>query len=635
MKKTIFLIIILCITVGSIAFAQFEFMNYPKEMLEGANAIVREEREVFEVQSLGKATTRYHKVITILNDAGKEYAQVGQGYSKLIKLRSMEATLYNAIGKPVRKLKTSDFIDRSMSGSGFTFFDDTRVKYADLSYTEYPYTIAFDYEILHDGLLFYPTWQPQSDADVAVVNSVFEMILPGSLDLRYKAINFPAEPVVTKSDKKTYHWEAKNLTPYKAEAYMPVGQRKTAKIYTAPVSFEIEGYNGTMDSWENFGAFIAKLNAGTEKLTDASIAKFKTLVTDCTDEQCKIQKLYDYLQANTRYVNISLGIGGWRPMPASDVDQYKYGDCKALSNYFCAMLNAVGIKGYYTLIRSDRNYEYLLRDFPSSQFNHAVVCVPQGKDTIWVECTSQTESLGYFGMTTCNRDALLITPQGGKLVHTPRFTALNNLQNRVTELVISPEGTAEARIHTRYTGLQQDYRSELAEMPEQRRRDLMYEEIGVKNFEILQHTFARQKDRIPAVEEELKLKLPAYIGKSGKRLFVQPNVLSSWTHIPSADSLREQAIQFSPFPFVDADTVKMQLPTGYSVEHLPETIQVKSAFGEYEASFAQQGETVFYIRRLYFNADTQPKEKFPELIDFCKKMNKSDARKLVLVKAEP
>jgi hypothetical protein len=632
MNKNLLSIIIFLITIINSANAQFEFFTLPTEMTKGANAIVREERQEFAVQSLGKAVERYHLAITILNEAGNKYAQVGQGYSKLTRLRSMEATLYNLVGKPVRKLKMTDFTDQSMSGGGYTFFDDNRVKMVDLSYTEYPYTVVFDYELVHDGLLFYPVWVPQAGGDVAVVASVFEMTLPAGMDLRYKAVNFPAEPLIKKAEQKTYYWEAKNLPPFQTESYVPVGLQQKARVYTAPTDFEIEGYTGDMRTWESFGLFIAKLNAGTEKLPEASINRFKNLVANCKNDLCKIQTLYHYLQSNTRYVNISLGIGGWRPMPAADVDAYKYGDCKALSNYFCAMLDAVGIKGYYTLIRSDDNYDYLMRDFPSSQFNHAVVCVPQGKDTLWVECTSQTESLGYFGRSTCNRAALLITPQGGKLVRTPNFTAVHNLQHRVVDLTIDPEGNAEASIHTRYTGLQQDYRSYLAEMPERQRRDLMYEQLGLKNFEILQHTFDRQKDRLPAVDEQLRLKLPAYIGKSGKRLFVQPNVLSTWTHVPTADSTRQQAVQFSPFPFVDVDTVKMVLPMDYTVERLPEPVQIQSAFGAYEARCSQEGNAVLYIRKLSLNAEVQPREKFVELVDFCKKMSKADARKMVLVK---
>lgn len=407
------------------------------------------------------------------------------------------------------------------------------------------------------------------------------------------------------------------------------------RILTAPGDFEIEGYTGNMNSWESFGKFIAKLNEGTRQLPETSIARFRALVADCSDDPCKISKLYDYLQANTRYVSIQLGIGGWRPMPAADVDQYKYGDCKALSNYFCAMLDAVGIQGYYTLISGGNNYNYLKRDFPSSQFNHVVVCVPQGQDTVWVECTSQQEALGYSGSFTGNRDALIITPEGGKLVKTPYYDIHHNIQERITTLQIQPDGNAEALINTKYSGLQQEYASYLSEMPEQKRRDALYENMGLKNFEIIDNQYLRQKQSLPVVQEMLKLRLPAYAGRSGKRLFVTPNVLSQWKRIPPDDTLRLRDIQFTYFPYMDVDTVQIQVPQGYGVEHLPEAVLIESVFGAYEAGFVNSSNQIIYYRRLQMNNKVHPKEQYNELIDFCKKINKVDARRLVLVQQDP
>lgn len=631
MNKIVLFIINMLFMGSSIAHAQFEFMTLPEALTKDANAIVREERHDFEVHSIGKATERYYRAVTILDETGKDYAVLTLPYSKLLKIRDIKATLLDGTGKQIRKIKSSDFVD--VSASGGSFFDDVRLKGIDLSYTIYPYTVVFEYEMYYDGLLFYPMWSPQPEAGLSVEQSSFEVKLPSNLKLRYYTVNQAGKPQEKTTDGKAYRWEASMLSAYDEEPYTPQNLDAPVVI-TAPYEFEIEGYTGDMSSWESFGQFISKLNAGTRNLPEATKTKVQQLVADCTDDYCKIQKLYQYLQSNTRYVSIQLGIGGWKPMEAAAVDEYKYGDCKALSNYYCALLEAAGIEGYYTLIGAGEGRR-LRKDFPSNQFNHAVVCVPQGKDTIWVECTSQTEALGFCGTFTGNREALMITPKGGKLVRTPTYDTNDNLQIRNTTLTIYPEGTAEAHINTRYTGIQQEEASFFAEMPQQKRRDMMYEAIGLKNFEIQEHTYARKKEKLPEVAENLKLMLPAYVGKSGKRLFVQPNVLSQWKRIPPADTLRKRDIQFFPFPFVDLDTVKMQLPAGFGVEYLPEPIQVKSTFGEYQASCIQEGETLIYTRRLHLNADIHSKGLYPELIDFCKKMNKADARKIVLVKQEP
>ena len=101
------------------------------------------------------------------------------------------------------------------------------------------------------------------------------------------------------------------------------------------------------------------------------------------------------MQKKTRYVNVSIGIGGWQPFDAATVDKTSYGDCKALSNFTKSLLSVVGIKSFYALNNAGSDANSIDRSFPSAQFNHAFVCVPLDRDTIWLECTNQRYPCGF------------------------------------------------------------------------------------------------------------------------------------------------------------------------------------------------------------------------------------------------
>ena len=99
-----------------------------------------------------------------------------------------------------------------------------------------------------------------------------------------------------------------------------------------------------------------------------------------------------------RYVSIQLGIGGFKPSAAKFVDEKKYGDCKALTNYMKNLLSVVGIASYPALINAGYNKYPADTRFPSDPFNHVILCVPMEKDTVWLECTSNNAKAGFFGL---------------------------------------------------------------------------------------------------------------------------------------------------------------------------------------------------------------------------------------------
>jgi transglutaminase-like putative cysteine protease len=167
-------------------------------------------------------------------------------------------------------------------------------------------------------------------------------------------------------------------------------------IYLASSEFEMAGYKGNMNTWENLGKFMQDLRGGRDQLPADIKQKVHELTDKEPDPNKKVAKLYEFMQQNTRYVSIQLGIGGLQPFDATYVATKRYGDCKALSNYMSALLKEIGVPSYYTLVKSGEGNTFFVPDFPSDQFDHVILCVPLKKDTMWLECTDQTLPAGIF-----------------------------------------------------------------------------------------------------------------------------------------------------------------------------------------------------------------------------------------------
>jgi hypothetical protein len=74
-------------------------------------------------------------------------------------------------------------------------------------------------------------------------------------------------------------------------------------------------------------------------------------------------------------------------------------------------------------------------DFPENGFNHVILCVPDQKDSVWLECTSSSNEFNELGTFTENRYALLITDEGGALVPTPKsYSSSNTLSSHYHDL---------------------------------------------------------------------------------------------------------------------------------------------------------------------------------------------------------
>lgn len=605
--------------------------SIPANLKNGSHAVVRFHETTFTVRNESSAVEKIHYAITILDENAAEYASLRVPYDKFNKVTNFKGTLYDKNGNEVKKLKNSEIQD--IGGvSESSLVDDLRLKAARFTNAQYPITVEFEYEITCNGLLFYPTWHPQDEFNLAVEFSSFQMVLPANWPLRYKALNTEKDPAIAVvGNAKSYTWSVKNLPALEERVLQPSLTELTPLVYTAPHSFEIEGYKGNMNTWENFGKWINTLNSNKDKLPEATVNKLKQLVADAPDDYAKIQRLYAYLQQNTRYVSIQLGIGGWQPFEASFVDGKGYGDCKALANYMHALLKAVGVNSYYTLINAGSETSDIQTDFPSNQFNHAIVCVPLVKDTLWLECTSQTEAAGYCGAFTGNRHALLIKPEGGKIVKTPVYTISENYQKRTAEVQIDNAGNAITKVETVYSGLLQDELSQVIYGSHPDQKDWLRKKLNLPSFAIQQFEFKQQKATIPSITEKITLAVNNCATRSGKRIFITPHLFNKNPQRIPADANRVLDIVNNK-AYVETDLIRYQLSEGgIHPEFLPEPQKFKSVFGEYAAEFKIENNVITYSRTLKINKGKFPAKNYQELHQFYKNIAQADKLQIVLV----
>ncbi len=602
-------------------------------LLKNSDAVVRQAETIFEVKNKSEAIRIDRGAITILNENGLHFANIVVPYNKFIKIKDIDAELFDKNGKSIKKLKRADIESYSSSG-GANSIDDSYFKVAQIKDKEYPFTVQYQTEYVHKNMMFYPEWSAYhfDKERVAVESASFKIISPLQIPIRYQSENIMAPLIVTQEDKQSYLWEVKNLKALLDEPYSSFAEVAQARVFTAPTEFQVEDYAGKIDTWKDIAKFIIDLNKDRDKLPAAAEIKVKELVKNAKSDFEKIKILYEYMQNTTRYVSIQLGLGGWQTMTATEVVEKGYGDCKALSNYMVAMLKTVGIKANQVLIRAGDNKEPILDNFPSFQFNHVIVAVPQPKDTVWLECTSQRLPAGYLGSFTGQRKALWLNEGQSKLVETPKYLAADNLLKRKLNVSLDENFTAKATVNTHFYGEQyEDEVSLLHDMNVEQQKKYLQNNLNLPSLTINNIALSENKEKnLPLFIENLDLTIENVAIVSGSRLFIMPNFLNKLSNPVNID---QKKFDFRiKMTFLDEDEVHINLPAGYKIEYLPEPIEIKSDFGLYKASMVVKGQNLTYSRSLSMQKGVYKAELFKKYIDFRKKIAKADKSQVVLQK---
>jgi hypothetical protein len=509
-----------------------------------------------------------------------------------------------------------------------------KLTYFDVSASSYPTTIELNFTIKFKGILGYPSFNFQSSYQ-SVQHAVFDVEAPSDLSFRYKILNCNYQPVISKDkDKELYHWETKNLPPYKLEKHIGSSENFIPKVVLAPNKFQLDDYDGDMTSWKGFGEWYNKIYSNTSELSEERKLFYNNLVKDAKSNNEKAKILYSYLENNMRYVSIQLGIGGWRPFKASFVDDKKYGDCKALSNYLKSALDAVGVKANIVIIYRDYEYKNVDEKFPMHDFNHVILCIPQAKDTTWLECTSTTLPFASLDETTLNRKGMMVKDDGGVLVNTPKSNYINNSESYFTNIDVDVDGGA--KVNTVYKSKGEDRDNLLGrfhDMKEDEKRRYFITGIEWKQPDIINITTSPKTENpyvITATMEYEKI----YSFKAGSKYFFEPRLYPIFDEdIPETEK-RIRDYYFT-YPYQSIDTTVYHLPANFSIETLPKDKIINHPFAAYNCTYKWDAtaHTVSTIALLQIKERVVKAADYQKLLDF-KKQLLADVNEKIVVKKD-
>ncbi|MDA8731142.1 DUF3857 domain-containing protein [Flavobacteriaceae bacterium] len=429
------------------------------------------------------------------------------------------------------------------------------------------------------------------------------------------------------------HYVIKNQKALKPENLSSSYLEYMPQLMVASNEFALKKVTGRASNWKEFGEWMhRKLIQDRDILDVSTIEKIKSLVADVTDPIEKAKIVYKFVQDKTRYISVQVGIGGWEPISANQVDQVGYGDCKGLTNYTKALLDAVGVTSYFTLVYAQQKRN-IVKDFSSMQGNHAILNIPNNGNDIWLECTSQTIPFGFLGDFTDDRDVLVITPEGGIIKRTPAYFNEDNLQTIDGSIQLYEDGSVKASLERVSHGIQYDQKSRYDSMSEEdlkkhyKTKDWSYN----NNLEINSVALENDKDSV-VFTEKMKTSITDYATINENDYLFRVNMFNRNTNVPKRYRDRTLPLKISR-GYQDIDQYSYVIPKGYTFAGLPEEKNITTKFGSYKVSFTKIDATTFiYKKSLLIKAGDYPKEDYKDYRKFRKSIARYENLRISLIK---
>lgn len=558
-----------------------------------------------------KIVTRKHVDILINEPEGDEYGEIAIGYSDMEKLSRVKAMILDRYGNKVRSISKGEMTDRSAISS-ISFYEDEYVREFTAKHNVYPYRVTYSYTLQEDEFITFAYWVPVLDIDIPTRKAVLNLEVPSGTGLDY-GLSSVSEPEV-QDDGKTavYTWQ----TTYEGIPHRELYAPHYAGIYpwvdVFPTAFQYD-LPGSCTNWIEFGNWVSDLNEGMDELPLSEQIKIDALVKDEEQTIDKIRRLYDRLQEETRYVNISLETGGYKPYPADYVAEKKYGDCKALTNYFRSVLSYVGIPSCYSLVYGGHRKKMVDTTLVTTQFNHAILMVPLDGDTLWLDCTTK-RPFGEVSTFIQNRQALVVKRNGSRFARIPALENQELVRKRTVQFELTMNGKLKGMFSTKFTGRDFDQLHSLHRSINRNTKEYVLRNYFVApGFDPLENELHYPHRNATDIELKVEAVSSTSLRRYGNDMIFDVLPLE----IPDFEKPGNRNLDVViPVAILREDSLVYEVPANWKVTGIPQDTTISTGYGRYDLEVEVQDSAICITKKITIPAATILIDDYEPFYDF-------------------
>lgn len=449
--------------------------------------------------------------------------------------------------------------------------------------------------------------------DMILLHQELQISVPRDRAVKWKSP--AAKPVITEEGgHRIFTWTFSQLehrSPDQDKAAQEEKAYQAARGKLPPPDIQLSSFQ----TWQDIGAWYGGLQQERVKPSPEIRAKAAELTKNATDNNAKLQAIYNYVSTQFRYIGVAFGIGRYQPHAAEDVLANQYGDCKDKHTLLASLLDAAGIKAYPALINTSRDFD---PDVPSpAQFDHVITVVPQGKDFLWLDTTAEVAPFGQLFSVLLDKTALVVPlDRPPILVTTPAAGSSPSVETFNIEATLNDSGTLEGKIQRSVSGGDSEIvlRAAFRKLPQTQWRDLVQQLSYASGFsgEVSQVTASVPERLEGPFQFEYKYSRKDFPNWSDHRIGSPlPPIL-----MPLPDTKPSQPVRWGSVQSFHYES-HVTLPLGYTPQ-LPVRVSRKEDFAEYEAVYSTNDGALVTSRTLAAKVTEVPISQYEVFKNFAK-----------------
>lgn len=401
-----------------LAFAQVEHQDlvkykklYPERTRISLNSITEVELSFNSKDSLDIITTIFEEdIYTDKRAATHNKKSVLDSYFYSVK--DIEAKTLTPINETKYKTyKVKDFEEKAVLGKSI-FFDDSK-------------NISFEYPMMREGSITSLKYTTESHmpyllrpcifGDYTVAeNQVYKVKHHKDIKLNFRKFNgidtLAQYQKTVDGDFIIHSWVVKNQKPLEYESQSPSFISMIPHIYPVIEEYQRKGKTTTVlktvDDLHNW--YSKLLDMTPVKESDKIKKTVDSLIIDSKSELESVERIFDWVQKEVKYIAYEDGLGGFVPRPPDLVYDRRYGDCKDMALLQVEMLKVAGIKGHVAWVGTrDKPYKY--QELPAPGCDNHMIAAYKGADGKWffLDATGTYSPFGYPSEFIQGKEALI------------------------------------------------------------------------------------------------------------------------------------------------------------------------------------------------------------------------------------